>query len=868
MVGRSLAQYEIISLLGQGGMGTVYQARDTKLGRDVALKFVTPELAQEPERLARFEREARSLAALNHGNIAAIYGIEEIEGQRFLVMELVDGEDLSVALDRGPITIEQSIEIARQLASGIEAAHEQGIVHRDLKPANIKIGSTGEVKILDFGLARAYTEESGSISSVENSPTITAAMTQAGVILGTASYMSPEQARGRTADKRADIWSFGVVLFEMLSGSRLFKGETVSDTVAEVLKTEIDYSLLPDETPAQLIRLLKRCLDRQASTRLRDIGEARVLLTEPIGEGDAGSEAISSQPSRGLALPLMVGLAGLLLGAALVWALQRPAPFRSDHSGRSVVFSLEREEGSSSRSAISDDGSHVALIGLSGVAVRPLNDPLLRWLPETQGALVVDWSSDGDWLAYATHRELFKIRADGTGRVRLCGIASDLHEWAGSVVWTDGDRILFTPGDSAIWEVAASGGDPRQILDLAEGEVDIHNIAELPEGRGLLFLPHIGEVFDSIHWTDGQSRRELFKVPGQTISFVSYTEGYLLFVRRPDNPGIWAVPFSLDSIEVTGEPFLVRAGGNFVTSSRRGDLSFQPESQEVAQIVRLDARGKVVEEIGEPVEHLSRLALSPAGDVAAGLVEEGKATIWIFDLEAGDRRRFLFDNNVHGAPSWSLDGTRLVYSYREAGGERGLAIASVDGSIEREIDLIAETPSLSNDGGYLMISLWNENFDPGIAYLDLQQPDAEPVVMVNTTAEERSPLLSSDGRLVTYQSSETGRSEIFLRSFPDGKSVWQLSPDGGRDPRWSVDGAKIHYLQAQTLMEVDVAAERGRRVRIGRPRELFSMDRLLSAQQHPDGGYLALRRELVGDAPRYEIWLNWLASLTDEQEGE
>ncbi len=284
MIGKTLAHYEITGLLGKGGMGEVYRARDTRLGREVAIKVLPREMSGDPERIARFEREARSLATLQHPNVASIYGFETADGIRFLVMELVEGEDLSEQLARGPIPLETAVEVARRIASGLEAAHDQGIVHRDLKPANVRATQSGDVKILDFGLARAFQGDSGGDADPMNSPTLTGGMTQAGVILGTAAYMSPEQARGYEVDRRADIWAFGVMLYEMLSGHRLFAGETVSDTLAGVLKTEIDLDRLPTETPSGLRRLLERCLDRNDSTRLRDIGEARILLDQPLEE--------------------------------------------------------------------------------------------------------------------------------------------------------------------------------------------------------------------------------------------------------------------------------------------------------------------------------------------------------------------------------------------------------------------------------------------------------------------------------------------------------------------------------------------------------------------------------------------------------
>jgi serine/threonine protein kinase len=858
LIGQTLAHYEITELLGKGGMGEVYRARDTKLGRDVALKILPREMSGDPERIARFQREARTLASLQHSNVASIYGFEDLPEARFLVMELVEGEDLSERLQRGHLSVEDSIEIAAQIAVGLEVAHEQGIVHRDLKPANVKITPEGTVKILDFGLARAYAGDVTDDSDLANSPTITAAMTQAGTILGTAAYMSPEQARGKSLDKRADIWAFGVILYEMLTGERLFVGETVSDTLAGVLKTEIDLNTLPDSIPTGLVNLLERCLDRDVKSRLRDIGEARVRLSRPLETETAPPPSSSGRGGIWIGGALILGL---VLGAVLVSVFSSTAPTEIPPEPE-VRFSIDRRFESTPRSALSPDGRALLYVDGDRLWVRRFDEHQTREVDGTEGVVNGTWSPDGEWIAYSTVAELFKSRPDGSNRLRLCAVPNDMHAWAGAVVWTLDDRILFSPGDSGVWEVAAAGGDPKVRRAPDEGETDFHQVSLLPDDRGMLLTPHADLLFDSIDVVFSEERRRVLRMEGQQLHGASYTAGHMVFGRQPDNPGVWAVPFSLDELETTGEPFLVVADAGFPVVSPQGHLVYVPAAPAVRQIVRLDARGNVTDRIGDAIEGADELRVSPDGNEAVFVVRGKEQSLWIADLDRGERRRLTFDDAAVNTPTWSPDGTEILYSVGEFDADMHVLVQSRDGATTQRIDQRARTSMLTRDRQIMVFTAWDEANEPGIGMVPLGTPEAEPTMLVDTSLSESGPDLSPDDRFVAYQSLESGVYEIYVQTFPEATAKWQLSQGGGNNPRWSASGDRLYFTTngGEWLMVVEVSRDP---VRFSTARQLFPTDDLFDVDPAPDGGFYALRRAEGGRRATYEVWLNWAASLQE-----
>ncbi len=565
-----LGNYEIIGKIGAGGMGEVYRARDTRLGRDVAIKLLPPAFAEDAERLGRFEREARLLASLNHPGIAAIYGLEQAEGKRFLVLELVPGSDLSVRIAQGPLPLDEALPIARDIADALEYAHEQGIVHRDLKPANIMLTPEGRVKVLDFGLAKAFESEDGTDPRLSQSPTVLASSpTVAGVILGTAAYMSPEQARGKSVDKRSDVFAFGSVLYEMLTGRQAFLGDTVSDTLASVLKTHPDAGVLPENTPRAIRDLLKRCLEKDARLRLRDIGEARIIIDQAR---HAGPE---SEPAAAVAVPaggaarfranLVWGVATLVIATAAFFASRAVTPVRRDAPLRKIAIELDEKEHSQSpfRVALSPDGKRIAYILNDRLWVRDLSKLEGVEIPGTEKAEIPFWSPDGEQIGYRVGSTFRRVSASG-GNSTVVSNTNESFTGGSGAVWTEDDRILFTTGARGIMEVPALGGDPVEVVPHEDRETDLHEPDALPGGRGYLFVPHKEEGGPNsiVVFADGK-RKTLLTLPEHRIWTPRYSDtGHVLFRRTPSNVGIWALPFSLSSLEATGEPFLVALDGS------------------------------------------------------------------------------------------------------------------------------------------------------------------------------------------------------------------------------------------------------------------------------------------------------------------
>ena len=567
MIGRTLAHYKITAAVGAGGMGEVYRATDTTLSREVAIKVLPADVAHDPERLARFEREARVLASLNHPNIAAIYGFQQSDGVPFLVMELVEGEDLAERLSHGPIPVDETLLIARQIAEALEAAHEKGIVHRDLKPANVKVTPDGTVKVLDFGLAKALSPEGASATAdLSHSPTLAYTGTAAGLILGTAAYMSPEQARGQPVDKRADIWAFGVVLFEMLTGQRLFMGETVSDTLAAVLTREIDWKALPAGTPADLHRVLRRCLDRDRRNRLRDIGEARVA----VGSGQfaaAPTEVVETKP-RGIST--RVASVGVVLaisaGALAGWMAPRAKPLEARPLAR---FAIDTGHPLLSESwhqfgglAISRDGQRLVYVAADGAVERlyqrTMDSMETRPMSGTEGASNPFFSPDAKWVGFFSGRTLKKVSVEGGAPVAL----APAHDNRGGC-WTDGDEIVFAPNaGSGLLRISAGGGSPSPLtqLDSPHRELSHRWPSVVAGASAVLFTVKTKglQTFDdapveAVRLANGERTNVLTGGTGPRYS----STGHLVYARAG---ALLAAPFDASRLAVTGPPFTALEG--------------------------------------------------------------------------------------------------------------------------------------------------------------------------------------------------------------------------------------------------------------------------------------------------------------------
>jgi serine/threonine protein kinase len=835
LIGSQLSHFRITDELGAGGMGEVWRADDTKLGREVAVKLLPEEVAGDPERLGRFQREAKMLAALNHPNIATLYGLEtathsgtgreEESGETtFLVMELVDGETLAERISRAAIPIDEALEISRQIAEALEAAHEAGIVHRDLKPANVKITPSGQVKVLDFGLAKAY-EPAADEVALTHSPTLTAHMTAAGVVLGTAAYMSPEQARGVEVDKRADIWAFGCVLYEMLAGQQAFRGDTVSDVMASILKEEPDPSALPANTPPRLRRVLDRCLAKQPRQRFHDIADARIEIEEVMAGKDdildPATSAVTVEPGtlrRRWLFAGAIGLAALLMGLGLGTMLAPEPP-----SSQVVKFDLNIPDVRSA--SLSPDGSRIVYATGEKLFVRELDNLDPRELPETGGALRPFWSPDGEWIVYGARGKLWKVDAQGNPPTLICELPEGDWSSGAGAAWLWDGSIIFTTGNTGLYRVSAQGGDPKLLLEPdADHELDFHDVQTLPDGRGVLFVVHRtgeGASYDMISvYADGK-RHDVFQIEGQDIRDPSYSPtGHILYNRRPNNAGIWAVPFSVADMKTTGEPFRVTEGATLPTVSANGTVVYIPQSNaRVGQMACVDRNGGMLGTLGEPHELFPMPAISPDGTrVAVCAVEGSQWDVWIHELSRGTRTRLTFNGDANDAV-WTPDGTALIYYDGNSSSDFVLKRRSADGTDEPEELGPGWFPSPSSDGRYLAYTRRTEGGTSDLWYLDLQG-GGEPTEFLATDAFEFFPRLSSDGRYVAYVSNESGRQEVYVKRFPSGEGKWQVSVDGGVWPQWSADGSRLYFAGGDDILEVDVTVEPT--IRLGTPRTLFT----------------------------------------------
>ena len=843
MIGQSLAHYRVTAALGAGGMGEVYRASDSKLSRDVAIKVLPDEVADDPERLARFRREAQVLASLNHPNVGAIYGIEEAGGKPFLVLELVEGETLGERIEKGALPVAEALEVARQIADGLGAAHDKGIVHRDLKPANVKLTPDGQVKVLDFGLARAYAPEGdgGSLPSLSHSPTLAAHGTAAGVILGTAAYMSPEQARGKAVDKRADIWAFGVILWEMLTGRRLFAGETVSDILAAVLRADLEWKALPPGLPPAAERLLRRCLARDPKARLHDIGDARLEIADALAAKpeSAGVPAPSPAGRRAL-LPwaLAAALAVAATGLGIVTARhlrEQPEVVRFEvHPPANAEFQLVSNR--PGVVVVSPDGRRLAFSALSGgqtrLYIRALDATEARALPGTEGAEYPFWSPDSRSIGFFAEDKLKRVEAAGGPPLTLCSLVQGK---GGS--WSSRGVIVFAPdANSALQRVPEGGGEPAPVtkLDAARGDDSHRHPRFLPDGRHFLYLartPGGGERGDNavvVGSLDGGADKVILRSPAAA----EYAGGRLLFLRERT---LLAQPFDPKRLELSGEAVplsddlrLVSPGAaQAVLSASAGVLVYQQGQAGLERkLVWRDRAGKALGGLGDPARYLFQAALSPRGDAAAVSVQDqstGATDIWTYEIARGVRSRFTFDPRVDVSPTFSRDGEVVVFaSTREE--KPGLYRKPVGGAGAEE--LLFESKSdiaptdFTPDGRTLTFTWQSEksSWDVWALPLDGQK---KPVPLVQTPRVECCGAFSPDGRFLAYSSDESGRFEVYVVPYPSTGRKWQVSSQGGAWPRWRADGREILYQALDgTVTAAEVAAS-GPTLTVGAAKPLF-----------------------------------------------
>jgi serine/threonine protein kinase len=821
-------------------MGQVYRATDTTLDREVAIKVLPEAFTKDPERLARFEREAKVLASLNHPHIAGIHGLEEIDGRKLLVLELVEGESLAERISRGRLPAEEALELARQMAQGLEAAHEQGIVHRDFKPANVQVTPDGQVKILDFGLAKAK-EGTATDTDLSQSPTLTAQMTGQGVLMGTAAYMSPEQARGTEADKRADIWAFGVVLFEMLSGKMVYSGKTVSDILAGILAREPEWNALPKDTPPAALQLMRRCLEKEAFERLRDIGEARIATERFLrGEFDAPIAVETSQieSHKELWKPAATVFLLVALASSFMWWKQ------ANRVETMVRASINPPPGTewdlvSARPgpvSLSPDGRQLAFVardeaGTSLLWVQNLGDAAALPLANTEGAAYPFWSPDSKKIGFFANQKLKKVDASGSPPVTLC---SAERGKGGS--WNETGDIVFTPTPgSPLHRVAAGGGESVAIteLDSEAGENSHRHPRFLPDGRRFLYMVRNAGDRDAnvvrVGSLDGDVSKDLLVSP----TFAEFAAGHLLFVR---DSTLMARPLDARSLEFTGDAFplveeIVEIGGaaaSVFAATESGLLAYQAGSlSEEMPLIWIDREGRIEGQFGDKAEYGS-IQLSPDGRFAVvDIVDEGgQSDLWIYDLSRELRSRFTFDPANEFAPRWSPDSQR-VYFTSTRGSQFGIYVKDIDGGIDEA--LVYENKNLkipgglSPDGQTLTFSERGADtrFDIWTVPID---GSAEPEPLIQTEFSEDGARISPDGRWMVYSSDASGESEVYVTRFPNPKAKWQVSTEGGSQPLWSANGREILYqAEPEKIMAAEVSSQ-GNRIQVGAVMEIFSTE--------------------------------------------
>jgi serine/threonine protein kinase/Tol biopolymer transport system component len=854
MIPQAIAHYRILSKLGEGGMGEVWRATDTKLNRDVAIKVLPPALANDVDYLARFEREAQVLASLNHPNIATIYGLEG----NAIVMELVEGETL-----RAPLPVNETLAIARQIAEALEAAHDKGVIHRDLKPGNVKVTPEGVVKVLDFGLAKAVEKTRAAFSSAE-SPTLTMRATEAGVILGTAAYMSPEQAAGKAVDRRADIWAFGVVLYELLTGVMLFQGETISHTLADVLRKEIDLSKLPAETPPAIRELLRRCLDRNLKNRLQHIGEARVAI-----------DHVGTQPER-LSTPkrspwLWVAALSTLALAALAY-LHFTAVKLQELPLRSFSFTPKDvpQRATNRRVAISPDGRHIAYVAENKLWVRPLESEQARTIEGTDGAEGPFWSPDSAQIGFVSGSELKKVALAGSSAFPLAKVGGGFRGGAWS---PDGRTILVSTVGQGLSEIPAGGGSLKVVAPQSGGTYYWPSHLT-PAGPRRLAVAGKGtravQILVLVDLDTGKS--ETLRAPGAYP--VWSPAGYVLYQSNARSLGFWALRVSARTGKAEGEPIPLRNEGSDLSASADGTLLWMDGVLgSRRRLAWRDRAGKLADSGIPPSVGIQWVALSPDGTQAAYVAaEQGNVDIWIAELERVSRTLLTFAPEADTFPVWSPTGKEIAFA-SERNGNFDVFVQAANGVGEPRPVVVSpdsEYPDAWSPDGTLLINRVSPKTGNDLLIVK-QKADGKfdaPSVWLQTPFSETHGEFSPDGQYVTYDSDESGRLEVYVRP-TDGNGKWQISAVGGSSPRWSRDGREIFYTQGESLMAAPVSVGGGT-LRPGTAVELFRnrtfMDTVRAWDVHPDGKRFLVGEDDEADArpASVHVILNWPALLREK----
>jgi Tol biopolymer transport system component len=873
--GTKLGSYEITGAIGAGGMGEVYQAHDTKLGRDVAIKVLPEAFAHDPERLSRFQREAKMLAALNHSNIATIHGLEQSNGTSYLVMELVSGETLADRVKReGAVPIDETLAIARQIAEALEAAHEKGIIHRDLKPANVKLTPEGKVKVLDFGLAKAFAGD-GASEDPSNSPTLSRAATMQGVILGTAAYMSPEQARGKAVDKRTDIWAFGCVLYELLCGHAAFEGEDITEILAAVVKTEPDWTRLPEATPPAIGTLLLRCLRKDRRQRLPDAGAARIEIEEALAAPANAGTAVAPSPTRAwrerAAWPTAAALALVAIAFAVGFGLRTarpPKPLQAVRLSAEIGTDGSLYTGRGPSAILSPDGTRLTLVATGSDAkrriyVRSLDQLQATALSGTENASDPFFSPDSQWIGFFADGKLKKVSVQGGAAVTLCDAPDDR---GGS--WGDDTIVFAKDSGSALSKVSSAGGTPQAVttLDKQTSEAAQRWPQVLPGGMAVLFTSSTninnfeGGADIDVYSMASRRRRTL-----QRGAFYAryLPSGHVVYMHENT---LFAVPFDLKRLEVTGQPAPIlegvvtnanRNGGAQFSFSKTGNLAYVAGGAGAQNsIYWMDREGKFTP-LREAPGGYSNPAFSPDGKRLALQISDGKRSdVWVYEWERDTITRLTFADDGNGNPLWTPDGQRIVYSSQEKNGVPNLWWIRADGAGDAQ--RLAESKntqfasSWRPDGKVLAFRQFNTDTGWDIMTLPIEGNEksgwkpGQPKPFVNSAFSEAEPAFSPDGRWLAYVSDESGSYEAYVRPFPGPGGKWQISTGGGVLPKWSSNGKELFYRTPDSKIMVVTYTASGDSFRADNPQ-------LWSPGQFTDLGFGNYNFDLHPNGKRFAV---------------
>jgi serine/threonine-protein kinase len=812
-------------------MGEVYRAEDTTLKREVAIKVLPEQFTKDPQRLARFEREAQLLASLNHPNIAAIHSFEHSDDIHFLVLELVEGETLAERVGKGPVPVDEALEVCRQIAEGVEAAHEKGVIHRDLKPANVKVTPEGKVKILDFGLAKAFEGET-PVTDISQSPTLTEEMTRAGVILGTAAYMSPEQAKGKSVDKRADIFAFGAVLYELLTGKRAFEGETITETLGAIIHKEPDWEALPGATPWRIQDLLRRCLQKDVHDRLDGIANVRIevklALYEPATESPTAVASALQPPVWRRAIPWSITVMVVLIAVVGFWILTRPEVRPVSRFAMMLPSDQQLTPTGRHAVALSPDGEHLVYTVNDQLYLRAMDQLEATTIRGTEGARGPFFSPDGQWVGFWVGGQLKKVSISGGAPVNLCEAAIPY-----GATWGQDDTIVFGQGSEGIWQVPATGGTKEVLISLDPEKNEIgHGPQILPGGEAVLFT--LREADTSV-WDDSQIVVQSLETGEQKVLVNGGKDarylptGHLVYARQGT---LLVIPFDVGRLEATSGPVPIvegvmdagaSTGAAYFSFSDLGSLVYVASLGGINNsLVWVDRDGTELEPAAEEVLEYPRYPrISPDGQRIALTVGPGnRGDLWVFYLDGRPATPLTFQGH-NLMPTWSPDGKKVAF-VSDRSGQRNLFWMPADGStLEPEPFLESpnsqRSPAWSPDGRELIFTQGTPQ-DSDIWALSLEG-DSQPREVVATDYRERLPALSRNGKWLAYESNVTGQDEIWVRPYPGPGPPIRISSNGGTEPVWGIEDREILFYEGPKLMAATV--EIGEELRFERAEMLF-----------------------------------------------